>query len=132
MFAGVLTDLGHFSYHTAERFYLGIPDRYVAGGRWIEFKQIKWMGTRSVSPIRQFSSGQIRTLDQLTKAGDTVFVAIVFQTAQGVLRVMFRQWSWFRAAKPQWNVTAVEGLTIPWDGSKLALRSIIEDTPKWN
>ncbi len=125
MFAGVLKDLGHFSYHTAERFYLGIPDRYVAGGRWIEFKQIKWMGTRSISPIRQFSSGQIRTLDELSGAGDKVWIAIVFQTPDGELRVMFREWRWFRVAKPQWSAKAVEGLTIPWDGGKVSLCQII-------
>lgn len=125
MFAEVLADQGIFSYHTAERFYLGIPDRYVAGGRWIEFKQIKWMGTRNISPIRQFSSGQIRTLDQLTKAGDKVWIAIVFQTPDGDLRVMFRSWPWFRVAKPQWCVAAVEGLTTPWDGGKVSLRGIM-------
>lgn len=126
MFARALAGTGQFSYHTAERFYLGIPDRYVAGGRWIEFKQIKWAGTRAVSPIRQFTGPQIITLDKFTAAGDDCWVAIVFQETAGDLRSCFMSWPKFRHTKPQWTPTQVRERSFEWGGDVRALVSQIE------
>lgn len=120
-FAGALLDLGVFSYHTAERFYLGIPDRYVAGGRWIEFKQVKWMGKRVVSPIRQLSSSQINTLDKFTDAGDKCWVAVLFQTPEGDRRSLFMPWQTFRGMKPQWEPEQVRLLSMPYDHGKVPI-----------
>ncbi len=116
LFARALAKLGQFSYHTAERFYLGIPDRYVAGGRWIEFKRVTWAGVRAVSPIRQFSGPQIRTLDKFTEAGDDCWVAILFQTPDGELRSCFLPWPRFRTMKPQWTPTEVKARSEAWQG----------------
>lgn len=125
-FATALAKLGQFSYHTAERFYLGIPDRYVAGGRWIEFKRVTWAGVRAVSPIRQFSGPQIRTLDKFTEAGDDCWVAIVFQTPEGMLRSCFLPWPRFRAMKPQWTPAEVRCRAWPWEGAMDVLKDQIE------
>lgn len=127
-FAKALHQQGHFSYHTAERFYLGIPDRYVVGGRWIEFKQVKWIGTRPVSPIRQFNPGQIRTLDRLSKAGDDPWVALLFQTPAGDLASCFLPWAMFRTTKPQWTVKQVGERTRKWENTVEAACSQIEDS----
>jgi len=126
VFARALAKLGQFSYHTAERFYLGIPDRYVAGGRWIEFKRVTWAGVRAVSPIRQFSGPQINTLDKFTAAGDDCWVAILFQTPSGSLRSMFMPWPKFRRCKPQWTPCEVRCLALPWEGSVEVLAEQIE------
>lgn len=117
VFARALAQLGQFSYHTAERFYLGIPDRYIAGGRWIEFKRVTWAGVRAVSPIRQFSGPQIRTLDKFTEAGDDCWVAIIFQTPDGSLRSCFLPWPMFRKLKPQWTPADVRQRSIEWSGA---------------
>lgn len=124
-FAKALAGLGQFSYHTAERFYMGIPDRYVVGGRWIEFKQIKWAGVRAVSPTRQFSGPQIRTLDKFQEAGDETWVAVLFQTPGGSMRSMFLPWPMFRSYKPQWTPVQVRDRSIEWDGSKGLREQII-------
>lgn len=108
--------MDQFSYHTAERFYLGIPDRYVAGGRWIEFKRVTWAGARAVSPIRQFSGPQIKTLDKFTAAGDECWVAIVFQTAGHDLRSCFMPWAVFRKLKTQWTPAEVRERSMEWRG----------------
>jgi len=118
--------LDQFSYHTAERFYLGIPDRYVAGGRWIEFKRVTWAGARAVSPIRQFSGPQIKTLDKFTAAGDECWVAIVFQTAGHDLRSCLMPWAWFRNLKPQWKPDEVRDRSIEWSGTMDQLKDQIE------
>lgn len=118
--------MDQFSYHTAERFYLGIPDRYVAGGRWIEFKRVTWAGARAVSPIRQFSGPQIKTLDKFTAAGDETWVAVVFQTAGHDLRSCFMPWAVFRKLKPQWKPADVIDNSMPWDGTSEQLRGQIE------
>lgn len=125
LFARALAATGQFSYHTAERFYLGIPDRYVAGGRWIEFKQIKWAGTRPVSPIRQFTGPQIKTLDKFTAVGDDCWVAIVFQTTDGELRTCFMSWPRFRNMKPQWTPAMVYEFTWAWEGGAGRLKDQI-------
>ncbi len=127
MFARALAKTGQFSYHTAERFYLGIPDRYVAGGRWIEFKRVTWAGVRAVSPIRQFSGPQIRTLDKFTEAGDDCWVAILFQTANGDLRSCFMSWPHFRALKTQWSPTKVHAWSKEWSGAMDQLKDQIND-----
>lgn len=125
-FATALSKTGQFSYHTAERFYLGIPDRYVAGGRWIEFKRVTWAGVRAVSPIRQFSGPQIRTLDKFTAAGDDCWVAIVFQTPEGELRSAFMPWPRFRRIKPQWTPAQVRERSILWSSAMDQLKDQIE------
>ncbi len=107
---------------------MGIPDRYVAGGRWIEFKQIKWSGKRAVSPVRQLSGPQIRVLDRFTEAGDECWVAILFQDVEGVLRIMFLPWSMFRVHKPQWTPNQVLQRTKRWDGSETQCRIMIEES----
>ena len=126
-FARALAKTGQFSYHTAERFYLGIPDRYVAGGRWIEFKRVTWAGVRAVSPIRQFSGPQIRVLDKFEASGDDCWVAIVFQTSEGMLRSCFMPWPVFRKLKPQWTPTEVKAYSIPWDQTVGQLQKQIID-----
>jgi hypothetical protein len=56
---------------------MGVPDRYVCGGRWIEFKQAAVVN--KISPLRLFSSSQITMLDKLTKYGDECYACILFQ-----------------------------------------------------
>jgi hypothetical protein len=99
--------LGVFNYHTAERFYMGIPDRYCQGGRWVEFKVVNWSGTKPVSPIRQFKAHQIETLDRFHRGGDKIYVAILFQTVAGVRHALVWPWPKFRSLKPQWTTTDV-------------------------
>lgn len=105
---------------------MGIPDRYVVGGRWIEFKQIKWAGVRAVSPIRQFSGPQIRVLDKFTEAGDDCWVAILFQDTGGSMRSMFYPWPIFRARKPQWTAEQVHAHSMEWKGEVTLLQNQIE------
>ena len=120
-FAAALAELWIFSYHTAERFYMGIPDRYCAGGRWIEFKQIKWVGNRPISPIRQFSASQIQTLDKFSEAKDRCWVALLFQTPEGDRRSLFMPWFLFRHMKPQWDVEEVVSKSMPYTRGKQPL-----------
>jgi len=91
--AKVLEGVGLMSYHTAERFYKGIPDRYVAGGNWIEFKAVPYSGTRRITPTRFFKPEQKLWLTRFHNAGDRVFVCILFQPENGEPRVLLCPWA---------------------------------------
>ena len=89
-----LDTLGIFSYHVSEKSYMGIPDRYVAGGRWIEFKQAAVI--HGLTPKRLFSSGQLKFMDTFLDAGDTPYVCILFQFSEGEPVCVLQGWEEFR------------------------------------
>jgi hypothetical protein len=86
------TRAGILSYHTTDAVQSGIPDRYVTGGRWIEFKIILYAGTRKLDPLVHFSPAQKIWLDNLTKAGDQCWANILFQKSDGEERFLHMPW----------------------------------------
>lgn len=86
------TRAGILSYHTTDGVQSGIPDRYVTGGRWIEFKIILYTGTRQLNPLVHFSPAQKIWLDNLTEAGDQCWANILFQKSDGEERFMHKEW----------------------------------------
>lgn len=91
-FAAALLRRGIFSWHTAEKFISGIPDRYVVKGNWIEFKAIPYTGTRRITPQRFFKPGQRLWLNRLHEQGDRTFACILFQPENGQPRVVLCPW----------------------------------------
>jgi len=91
-FAAALLRRGIFSWHTAEKFIKGIPDRYVTKGNWIEFKAIPYAGTRSITPERFLKPEQKLWLTKLHEAGDRTFVCILFQPATGKPKALICPW----------------------------------------
>jgi len=87
-----VTRAGILSYHTTDAMLSGIPDRYLVGGRWIEFKIILWAGTRKLDPLVHFSPAQKMWMDNLVKAGDECWANILFQRADGEERFMMMDW----------------------------------------
>lgn len=73
----IIRSLSLFTYKTAEKFYYGIPDQYVAGGNWIELKKIPV--TKWVSPLRFFDTRQVRILNNTCSGGDRGWVLIIWQ-----------------------------------------------------
>jgi len=101
--ADILKKLGLFSYHTAERWYAGIPDRYVVGGNWIEFKVIPCSGVRAVNPYRLFKPAQRNLLDKFDASGDRTWACVMFQPSKGEPHMILFPWHVFRAHGP-WTV----------------------------
>ncbi len=99
--AKLLTEAGCYSYHTSEKHYDGIPDRYVCGGRWIEFKQATVV--RSITPMRLFSKGQIRQMDMFTEHGDDCYVCILFQFRDCEPWCVFLSWDFFKLQDGKWD-----------------------------
>jgi hypothetical protein len=83
-----------FNYHVSERLYRGIPDRYVQGGRWIEFKQCTV--TQKVTPGRFLSSPQERKLQEFYDAGDLPYVCVLFLFRLDPHRAILRPWETFQ------------------------------------
>jgi len=105
--ADVLKKLGLFSYHVAERWYAGIPDRYVVGGNWIEFKVIPCSGTRAVNPYRLFKPGQRNFLDKFAKSGDRTWACVMFQPEAGEPYMILLPWHEFRE-HGKWTMDQVQ------------------------
>jgi hypothetical protein len=66
-----LVGLGVMSFHNDPGTYPGIPDRYIAGGNWIEFKRAATIqaANRSIDRQRAF-------INRLVRAGDRVWVCV--------------------------------------------------------
>lgn len=105
--AEVLKSLGLFSYHVAERWYAGIPDRYVVGGNWIEFKVVPCSGKRSVNPVRLFKPHQRNFLDKFSASGDRTWACVMFQPENGEPHMVIQPWHRFSKHGP-WTMGEVK------------------------
>lgn len=105
--AKILHKLDIFSYHVSEKMYMGIPDRYVQGGRWIEFKQCAVV--KNVTPARFLSGGQERFLNSFLEAGDKPFVCVLFQFRLKPPRAILAPWETFKTdGYDKWDVDKIE------------------------
>lgn len=100
-----IQDLGLHSYHTSERAFMGIPDRYVCGGRWIEFKQIAVV--RTCTPMRLLSKSQQSMLTTFTKHGDDCFVCTLFQFQDCEPWCILMNWKEFIQIGPKWDRSTI-------------------------
>jgi len=91
---------GYLSKHNREEFEAGVPDHYVQGGRWIEFKVIGISGKRKVRPQRHMSPRQVEWLDDLASHGESTFVCVQWQFNEGLPLAMIMDWRCFRDYGP--------------------------------
>ena len=122
--AAILADFGLFSYHTADRHTPGVPDRYIVGGSWIEFKVLPCRGNRPVFLTRGFSPPQKNWLKNLHDKGDFTFGCVFVYPEMGEPRMVFRPW-WYLAANPKWDMKRIqdEGRRMDTDRIRLELAS---------
>lgn len=107
-----------FNYKPSDRFRSGIPDRYIAGGRWIEFKYVHHSLKRNVSTLREFSAVQRTTIEDLIAAGDRVWACIFFDTGNEIL-VYMAPWYEYKS-DASFSPTRVAGLASwEWIDDKL-------------
>jgi hypothetical protein len=74
-FEVALRELNVKSHHACPDWEPGVPDRYVCGGTWIEFKSLGY--DRSVMPWNAISPQQRAHLQSFTDAGDKCWVCIL-------------------------------------------------------
>ncbi len=111
-FAKILKTGGLYSWHTSDQFKPGVPDRYVVGGNWIEFKAIPFTGKRAMTPVRFFSPAQKNELTRLHDNGDRAWVCILFQPEQGEATVMLCPWVVLRD-KGQMTPVEIDNACMP-------------------
>lgn len=87
-----LKKMGIWNYKPSDRFRGGMPDRYLTGGRWIEFKYVHCK--HSVSTLREFSAVQRTTIEELIAHGDEVWVGIFFDTPEGLYVFLSPWWDY--------------------------------------
>lgn len=80
-FADRLSEMGIYSRHMSDH-VPGLPDRYVVGGVWIEFKSL-YRAKSVFTCFEGMSPEQHRTAGDLVKAGDQVFWCALLATNDG-------------------------------------------------
>jgi hypothetical protein len=96
-FEDCLRQLGFKSHHACPDWEPGVPDRYVCGGTWIEFKSLGY--DRSVMPWNAISPQQRAHLQAFTDAGDKCWVCILLchEDDGDDDHVILMRWSEFKA-----------------------------------
>ncbi len=123
-FSKCLKAIGLYNWHTSDQFKPGVPDRYVVGGNWIEFKAIPYTGKRAMTPERFFSPAQKNELTRLHERGDRAWVCILFQPERGDATVLLCPWVVLRD-QGQMTRAEIESASMPC-GSTEALTWLIE------
>ncbi len=85
--ASELKARGVYSRHMADRFS-GLPDRYIAGGRWVEFKSLK---SPKAFAFQGLSDAQKAEMTRLAEAGDLVWYVALFQKDDGTKYMVIEQ-----------------------------------------
>ncbi len=95
-FGEALTSLGVLNHHACPVWEPGIMDRYVAGGRWIEFKSLAY--DRSCMPWNAFSLDQKRKMQEFSDAGEKVWVCVLLchEDDGDDDRILLRPWPEFK------------------------------------
>lgn len=86
----IFTDWGLMFFKMEMAAYKGVPDRYVSGGNWIEFKSILF--SRAVNLHKLLTPAQHVTCGLFATGGDKVFVCIVLVHEEGERFVLFMPW----------------------------------------
>lgn len=85
--------LGLFAYKTSDNFQIGLPDIYIASGKWIESKIVKVSGKRPFSIIGEVTEAQKKWAKDLAHGGDDVYLCILveFPDAKHIAFGRFRE-----------------------------------------
>lgn len=83
-------DLGIYSRHMSDA-VPGLPDRYIRGGNWVEFKSL-YRVRGEFTFGEGLSPEQIRCCDDLTKAGDSVFYVAQLDGWKHGKRYIYMPW----------------------------------------
>ena len=93
----LLKSMGLLNWHTSDKFQKGRPDRYVVGGRHIEFKSL--VCKKSIDIMRFFEPEQIIKLDEICRHGDFGFACVRVNTANGAFLIL-EPWDIFKEFGP--------------------------------
>lgn len=80
LFAECLTERGIYSRHMSDRFS-GVPDRYIAGGRWVELKSLEY--ARGVVPYGAGMTAEQRRVCADLHNYDEVWYLALITTSKG-------------------------------------------------
>lgn len=106
-FVKALTSAGVWSRHMADR-YSGLPDRYVEGARWIEFKSI--MRKRGGFLVGEgMSDEQRRCARELTEHGEKVWLCSLLDIGDWS-RIAFLS---FKVVDDRWGTLIPASLLLP-------------------
>lgn len=94
-----LTKQGIMNFHQDHKFVGGVPDRYVAGGNWIEFKRILFVGGARGSKFnsdmtKQFTARQRTFMDRWDAQGDRTWVCVLV-LSQEYPRMILEPWRYY-------------------------------------
>jgi hypothetical protein len=118
--AATWKDLGIYSRHMSDKIP-GLPDRYIRGGHWVEFKSL-WRVRGGFTYGEGLTTEQKRTCADLTRAGDQVFYCAQLDGWEHGKRYIFKNWSDIADQLGQ----PINHLTDTWPGTKQS-REMLSD-----
>lgn len=117
-----LTKQGILNFHQDHKFKGGVPDRYVAGGNWIEFKRVLFVGGArgshfNVDLTKQFSGRQRTFMDRWDLQGDRTW-ACVLVLSREYPRMILEPWRYYLARYKYINIAKVLDLGVEYGKKK--------------
>ena len=109
----IIRSLGVWHYKVADKFTKGIPDRYLAGGNWIEFKQEHVSGNRDFCLQRGVSAAQRTFLKTAHAQGDRTYLC-VFVIREDEVPVMILVPFWYADKRQMWTPDMVRRWGVPY------------------
>jgi hypothetical protein len=120
--ANCLTEMGIWNYHACPDWSPGIPDRYLQGGRWIEFKSLAYRDSFTWK-YRIFPNEQGRKLEELWRAGDKPYVCILLHHDDDEHpRLLLQPWPEFRVTSQWTREMVVQECPLIFSDGELKLR----------
>lgn len=102
LFAAVLAEINIYSRHMSDKFS-GVPDRYIAGGRWVELKSLEY--ARGVVPYGAGMSKEQRiACGELCAADEEVWYLSLITTNKGQFVIWCPMYLVFEQPDNAWNV----------------------------
>ncbi len=101
--------LGVYSRHMSDAMP-GLPDRYVPGGIWIEFKSIVFK--RDVAFGAGLTVEQEREMTRLSDGGDDVFYCALLQHENGCKMIWLVNWRVRHLLKGRYSLEGLQSMTF--------------------
>ena len=117
-----LNKQGIMNFHQDHKFRGGVPDRYVAGGNWIEFKRVLFVASSrnsryNVDLTKQFSARQKTFLHKWNEQGDRTWVCVLILSQQ-YPRFVLEPWDYWTTHYKLINIQKILQLGVEYGKKK--------------
>lgn len=94
--------LGVWDRKMAHRWLKGVPDRYLAGGNWIEFKQVEVSLRRPFALLRGVTADQHSFLTDAHAGGDRTYICVFVVNDENRAKMILLPY-WYASTRHMWS-----------------------------